>query len=126
LRTNCKNIYKNDNGLCHAMIRLLCFLCCVIYTTAFTLAMSKVGPERPAPLTLHRIKDEFPVVLKQRHHFFNSSMDLQREKIVYIATFTKKGVVLRPQRIRLQPKKRNHVLALATRVSTEFWKLFGV
>ena len=122
----CKIIYKMDTRLRDAMIRALFFLCFVTYASAFTLTMCEVEPKRPAPLTLHRIKHEFPVVVKHRHELFNSSMDLQREKIFYVATFTKKGIVLRPQKIRLRPKKRNRVLAMAERVSKELRRLFNV
>ena len=97
----------------HLLLLLALFIC---HACAFSPSMCRTQPKPPVPLELQKIKDHFPVVIKHRHDFFNRSMDLQREKIYYVATFTRKGVILRPKKFRLRKHSKNKILDAVWRV----------
>ena len=80
------------------MLRSFLLLSFLTICGAFAPSMCQLEPKKPIPPALKQLKYDIPIPVKPKLKLSDIPLP-PHTKIIYIATFTRKGIVIRPKRI---------------------------
>ena len=70
---------------------------------AFAPSMCQLEPKKPIPPALKQLKYDIPIPVKPKLKL--SDLPRLDTKIIYVATFSRKGIVIRPKKIRIRKSR---------------------
>ena len=82
------------------MLRSFFLLSVLTICGAFTPSMCQLEPKKPIPPALKQLKYDIPIPVKPKLKL--SDLPRSKSKIIYVATFTRMGIVIRPKKIRIR------------------------
>ena len=82
------------------MLRSFLLLSLLTICGAFAPSMCQLEPKKPIPPALKQLKYDIPIPVKPKLKL--SDLPRSKSKIIYVATFTRMGIVIRPKKIRIR------------------------
>ena len=85
------------------MLRSFLLLSLLTICGAFAPSMCQLEPKNLIPPALKQLKYDIPIPVKPKLKL--SDLPRPNTKIIYVATFTRKGIVIRPKKIRIRKSR---------------------
>ena len=85
------------------MLRSFLLLSLLTICGAFAPCMCQLEPKKPIPPALKQLKYDIPIPVKPKLKL--SDLPRPDTKIICVATFTRKGIVIRPKKIRIRKSR---------------------
>ena len=85
------------------MLHSSVILSLLTFTYAFVPHMCQLEPKKPIPPALKQLKYDIPIPVKPKLKL--SDLPRPNTKIICVATFTRKGIVIRPKKIRIRKSR---------------------